>query len=632
MTKSKTIVGLPSEPRISCILRSKDMRAAIAECAQSETLAPRRGLSFSSEPLVAQLEKTRKPEDDADFFKSRLMTEAIVLTAGRPVLLVRNGEFEKASVSLVEKRIAPVRAAFKKSIGAVGRIELHDHDTLEWCGTGWRIEDDLIVTNRHVALVFAERHGSRTFRLTRNQAGKPVRACIDFREEWQGADSEEFDLVKVLWIAPESSEAPDMAVLQVLKAAGLPPPLQLSKKAPKAHQQIAVVGYPAHDSRNGEDAMSDIFRDIYDVKRFAPGEVVRPGDGAWYLTHDASTLGGNSGSAVFDLASQEVVGLHFGGSFRKTNFAVKASVMQAVLKRRGWVSMAPGAAQPEAFTEKKRTLASMEGRTGYDEKFLGKVVPMPTLGSSHSPLAVPFPKKALPYTHFSIVMSKTRRLAIFTAENLDGSKKKKLKRKDTWGFDPRIPAAAQVGHKEFYRPEPFDKGHMVRRENPGWGDTVTEAQRGEDDSFIYTNAAPQMPGLNQKTWLALEDYILENAKVEGFKVCVFTGPVLRAEDPDRGGVQVPLDFWKVVVAIDTDTAKLLTVAYLLTQEGMLPTEAFRYGAFRTYQVSLKRVEALADIRFSASVRKADVFADSGEELLAQLGVEIYRPEDVILSK
>jgi endonuclease G, mitochondrial len=631
MTKT-SIPGLLSEPRVACILRSKDMRAAIAECAESDTLAPRRGLGFSSEPLVAQLEKARAPKDDEDFFSSRLVSEAIVLTAGRPVLLVRSGEFEKALVPLVEKRIAPVRAAFKKPISSVGRIELQDHDTFEWCGTGWRVEEDLIVTNRHVAMVFAERYGSNAFRLTKNQAGKKVSPRIDFREEWQGPESEEFALVKVLWIAPGSSDAPDMAVLQVKKDVGLPQPLKLSSKAPKAHQHIAVVGYPAHDSRNGEDAMSDIFRDIYDVKRFAPGEVVRPGDDTWYLTHDASTLGGNSGSAVFDLGTQEVVGLHFGGSFRKTNYAVKASVIGSILQRKSWVSLAPTAAQPEAFSEKKRTLASMEGRSGYDEAFLGKAVPMPTPGSSHSQLSVPFPKKALPYTHFSIVMSKARRLAILTAENLDGAKKKKLKRKDSWGFDPRIPAAAQVGHREFYGPEPFDKGHMVRRENPGWGDTVAEAQRGEDDSFIYTNAAPQMPGLNQKTWLALEDYILENAKVEGFKICVFTGPVLLASDPVHAGIQVPEDFWKVVVAIDADSKGLLASAYLLTQEGMMPTEGFRYGAFRTYQVALRRVEELADLKFSAAVRKADVFAGSSEEATQRPGIEIRGPEDIVLSK
>jgi len=639
MKKMKTTKELPhSESRLASVLRSKEMREALAECAEQRNLAPSRGLAFADDLAAQKLRggargMARAVEVVAAPPAFDRMTEAIILKKGRPVLLVKDGLVEKADLPIMEKRLAPVRAALRRPIGSVGRIELAHHDTFDWCGTGWRIEDDLIVTNRHVALVFAERHGS-TFPLQVNQAGTAVEAQVDFREEWRGTVSEEIKVAKVLWIAEDSAAAPDMAVLKLEKSKNLPPPLKLAAKAPKAQQQIAVVGYPARDSRNGADAMAGIFKDIYEVKRFAPGEVVVPGDdGTWYLTHDASTLGGNSGSALLDLDTQTVLGLHFGGSFLKTNYAVKASVIQSILKRKSWVSMAPaGKVQPEAFTEKKRTLASMKGRKGYDSGFLGIAVAMPTPGPKHKVLPVKFEGNALPYTHFSIVMSEERRLAIFTAENLDGGKKKKLKRKDSWGFDPRIAAAAQVGHKEFYGPEPFDKGHMVRRENPGWGDTVAEAQLGEDDSFIYTNAVPQMPDLNQKTWLSLEDYVLENAKVEGFKVTVFTGPVLGESDKKQRGVKVPVDFWKVVVAIDADSGALLSSSYLLTQEGMMPTESFRYGPFKTYQVPIAKIEQLADLKFSKAVRNADVFSGADEEGPEGRGLEIQGPQDIVLTK
>ncbi|HEX2618415.1 MAG TPA: DNA/RNA non-specific endonuclease, partial [Flavobacteriales bacterium] len=205
-------------------------------------------------------------------------------------------------------------------------------------------------------------------------------------------------------------------------------------------------------------------------------------------------------------------------------------------------------------------------------------------------------------------------------------------RKDRWGYDPRILKEQQVGHFEFYGPQPFDKGHMVRRENPGWGAKEAEALLGEEDSFIYTNAVPQMPDLNQKTWLSLENYVLQNAKVEGFKVNVFTGPVLREDDPEYEGVRVPLDFWKIVVAVESGTNKLLASAYLLTQEGMMPTEGFRYGPFKTYQVALKYVEELTDLKFPKNVRDADVF---GQESLLELNqrgrmLEVREAGDIIL--
>ncbi len=41
-------------------------------------------------------------------------------------------------------------------------------------------------------------------------------------------------------------------------------------------------------------------------------------------THDCSTLGGNSGSAVLDLENGDVLALHFGGAYQKQNYAVPA--------------------------------------------------------------------------------------------------------------------------------------------------------------------------------------------------------------------------------------------------------------------------------------------------------------------
>lgn len=633
---SKVTRELPgTEKRIASVLKSKEIRSALAKRASNHELTQRRELEYSADVIADHLSKSRAPKEDVSFFDTRQMSEAIILILGRPVLFVRSGIVEQADLKEVEARLKNVRKALVKPISAIGRIELSDHDTYEWCGTGWRVDEDLIITNRHVATVFAQRQG-RTFKYRLNQVGKRVGARIDFREEFKEAESEEFGIAEILWIADDTDAAPDMAVLRVKKDAGLPAPLSLADKDAETGEQIAVVGYPAKDSRNNAGVMADVFRDIYDVKRFAPGEVVKSGVDTWYLTHDASTLGGNSGSAVIDLGSQKVVGLHFGGSFRKTNYAVKASAIKSILARRSWVAVSPESLNipTEAFKEAKRTFASMKNRVGYDANFLGKKVAPPVPGKAHSVLKTKFPGNALPYTHFSILMNSSRRLPIFTAENLNGALKIKLKRKDSWGFDPRIPKGTQVGHAEFYGPELFDKGHMVRRENPGWGETEEEAQLGEDDTFVYTNATPQMPQLNQRTWLSLENYVLDNAKTEGFKVSVFTGPVFRDDDPTYSDVQAPTDFWKVVVAIDADTKGLLTSAYLLSQEGLMPEEGFRYGAFKTYQAPLKRIEELADLKFSKSVRDADVFgADEVEEMVATARyIEITSENDIVLTK
>lgn len=40
------------------------------------------------------------------------------------------------------------------------------------------------------------------------------------------------------------------------------------------------------------------------------------------MTHDSSTLGGNSGSAIIDVRTGEVIGLHFAGLYLRANYAV----------------------------------------------------------------------------------------------------------------------------------------------------------------------------------------------------------------------------------------------------------------------------------------------------------------------
>src|SRR5262249_58349861 len=49
------------------------------------------------------------------------------------------------------------------------------------------------------------------------------------------------------------------------------------------------------------------------------------------LWHNCTTLGGNSGSVVFDLNSGQALGLHFSGSFLVTNYAVRADVVKRLL-------------------------------------------------------------------------------------------------------------------------------------------------------------------------------------------------------------------------------------------------------------------------------------------------------------
>ncbi len=175
-------------------------------------------------------------------------------------------------------------------------------------------------------------------------------------------------------------------------------------------------------------------------------------------------------------------------------------------------SASEGLLAPDATAVRTSPASSFMERQGYRADHLGDfVVPLPDPSAiAADVLPVPGSSNArLDYEHFSVVMSRSRRLALFTGVNIDGSASVSVSRGgDPWAFDGRIPEAAQAGD-ELYANNDFDRGHLVRREDPNWGPTAGVANR---DTFHFTNCAPQLSAFNQRTWLSLEDYNLSNAR------------------------------------------------------------------------------------------------------------------------
>lgn len=247
---------------------------------------------------------------------------------------------------------------------------------------------------------------------------------------------------------------------------------------------------------------------------------------------------------------------------------------------------------------------------GYDAGFLGKQyeVPLPELREDLKEDIAPLLAGGyvLNYTHFSIVISKSRRLAFYTAVNIDGSQQKDIKRgNDSWYYDSRIDQDFQAG-PELYRSNDLDRGHLVRRRDPVWG---TRAAAANEDTFHFTNCAPQHKDLNQKAWLDLEDYILNNAVTHDLKVSVFTGPIFKDSDQTYRGIQLPEEFWKIAVMVKQDGA-LSATAYLQTQKNLLGKLDFSYGEYKTYQVAVAHIEASTNLDFG-SLRNADPLHNSG---------------------
>ncbi|MEJ8654031.1 DNA/RNA non-specific endonuclease [Streptomyces sp. MS1.AVA.3] len=243
---------------------------------------------------------------------------------------------------------------------------------------------------------------------------------------------------------------------------------------------------------------------------------------------------------------------------------------------------------------------SLADRTGYDEHFLGVPVPLPMPSNPAVETVV------LPYTHFTVVLRPDRRMAAATAVCIDGRRLvEHVPRESSWQFDPRLGEDRQAGN-DVYRDNSLDKGHLVRRLDPVWGEAA-EANQANEDTFHYTNAAPQADVFNQgkKLWQGLENYLLDHAAGFDRKLTVLTGPVLHDSDPPYRGVQVPLRFWKVAAFLQDGS--LAATAYVLDQSPDLTRDADRalagaqagapppLGAFRTFQVPVKDVVELTSL-------------------------------------
>jgi endonuclease G len=269
----------------------------------------------------------------------------------------------------------------------------------------------------------------------------------------------------------------------------------------------------------------------------------------------------------------------------------------------------PRPAGEEEGAQRFHDAEHFEGRKGYQPGFLKTFeVPLPRLSAAQREDAAPLLDGSghlLHYQNFSALISKSRRMARYVAVNIHGkhSDRDRLCRaRDRWFYDGRIDPAFQLG-EDLYADCELDRGHLVRREDPVWGDC---AQQANDDTFHFTNCAPQHAGFNQRVWLGLEKYILDNARVHGLNACVFTGPVFKRDDPEFRGVQLPRSFWKVV-SIFSEKRRSVT-AYQVSQAQLLEDLEFLYGQYQTFQVSVRAVEKLTGLDFGP-LRPLDGFSN-----------------------
>ena len=644
----------------------------------------------------ADLREVREVAAAPEAIERAIEQESIVMRRQRPVLAIREDaavlEFQDPQDSEIWKeRLVRAAPFLLRAARATGRIDIQG-GRLDWVGTGWLVSRDVVVTNRHVAVEFAERNG-QGFRFRTGAVG-PITAAVDFRQEIGLATQLVFRLLKPLHIEP--TPGPDVAFFAIEIVSGdfrLADPIELADR-PAITENSATLGYPAFDSRIPEpELMEAIYGRVYNKKRLAPGAVTRLE--STRLLHNCTTLGGCSGSTLLNLDSGQAIGLHFSGSFLDTNYAVRADIVKALFDRmssrkpaaapRGCArssEVTGGAGESQVRTSRPATdggrnqatvtiplkvtvsvsiddfgkgpvgtllrgappqsdSAQIEADTeavpedythrgGYKPEFIGPgfAVDLPVVQRDADDVlsidAPGAPGSELRYEHFSVVMSRSRRMCFFSAANIDGGSSRKTKRTG-WRWDPRLPKSQQIMNECYGDPPKFSRGHMTRREDPAWG-TPEAADRGNFDSMHVTNATPQMQAFNSPIWLALEDYALEHARQDDMKISVFTGPYFDEQDPTYHGVQVPTAFWKVIAFVHDETGDLCATGYEMDQSSVLPPhDEFVFGAFDSphlgvaTQVSIASIEQRSGISFR-DLSSFDALAGQEESVTAGRGV------------
>lgn len=291
-------------------------------------------------------------------------------------------------------------------------------------------------------------------------------------------------------------------------------------------------------------------------------------------------------------------------------------------------------------------------RPGYDASFIPSVsLPLPTatgtLAAQVAALRADEPEAAageLRYEHFSIKMNKGKRMAMFTATNIDGNRYLEVDRTtgqvanategETWFRDPRISASFFLD-QTFYSAWStyFDRGHLTRRTDPTWG-TDAEAERANADTFHFTNCTPQHFRFNQSAtyWQGLERYVLENgvlATDTRGRLCVFQGPVFDDRiDLWADDVQVPSSFFKIVVW--RSNAGLKAVGLIADQLRLLSEARHSLGAPKPlpsvdvnhWRVPIASIEKKTLLDFGAAIRNADTIALAGQPDVGEAAVLI----------
>ncbi|WP_282611089.1 DNA/RNA non-specific endonuclease [Pelagibius sp. Alg239-R121] len=316
---------------------------------------------------------------------------------------------------------------------------------------------------------------------------------------------------------------------------------------------------------------------------------------------------------------------------------------------------------------------------GYQPGFIGESlhIPMPEIADQmllEQVLSRTSLRSSLYSDHlnYTLLMNRDTKQLICSAHNIDQisninqfkdltkEQKKKYDGSKGWTFDADVGRQFQLGD-EYYKNKvhsfgitvenPYDKGHMVMRNNAMWGSSLEEMDEAGKATYVYANAALQHKNLNRSEWQAIEMDIVGDLGLDSNgKLCVFSGPIWGPLDRivhnvNTGDIgRVPSGFFKVICfhmkePPDDNPLGVLTFAVFQDRNVIAQQKGGRIvKTDQRYQITIMELEKLTGLKFDDKIRDRNPLiyqkktADRENITVRQLpeNIPIASKEDLIL--
>lgn len=198
-------------------------------------------------------------------------------------------------------------------------------------------------------------------------------------------------------------------------------------------------------------------------------------------------------------------------------------------------------------------------------------------------------------------------------------------RKDNWIPDtiPICPLADEKDYDHAYKKSTaekigmkIDKGHLCPAASSRY------SQKENDQSFFFSNRAPQNRNFNRNRWKKLEKTVRSYAKKFGIQgIVVYTGVAYdknMAIKTVGNGVKVPTHFWKIIATVDNNY-KTHTLAWIFKNKRYTSKENKDMKGART---SIDNIEKLTGLDFFSDLEPKE------EEIIEVINGSENKPDNI----